>query len=479
MSTKTQFIGPISSGILRGNPALDSSAHLRFTTITTIEATPVSGLRVLDLPSDGVLSEIAIITRAALPGEAVARFGSTTTPAAGSDNIGSVTLSARGRYVVPFSATALATTLPLGRAPMSALPTPIFYSRGATSGAVTALTGAIIECTYTRLPLSDDPTVTPSAGHVEQNTRYRGPITSGVDRGFGPGQNPIGYAELAQYTTVRTAPVTGQVVGCIAPGAKLDEIEIYMRVSLPGEAQLRFAVNNNAGSDNLGAISVSAAGKYSLSSPTALVTLPFGVNNTGSALPVYVSIVPTSGVASTAANNIACDLRFTRYGEKAGYPGDGQKETNFRQALASGLARGQTDKSIGYARFTQLTTVGTNTTGVLSSVQIGVLPFGAFLSDISYNLRGALGGEMRTRVSTVTGSFASDNLGSASLSAAGRYSLLQATAITVLPGYVNRTGAELPLYLSTLSLSGSISNMTANSVIELTYVRLDPTQFGG
>lgn len=475
MTTKTQFIGPVSSGILAGAPALDATAHMRFTTLTTIEATTVTGLRVLDLPPDGAISEIAVLTRAAIPGESVARFGTTNN---GSDSIGVVTLSARGRYVVPFSATALTSTLPLGRAPASAAPVAIFYSRGATSGAVTALTGAIIECIYTRLPLGDDPTATSALGFVQNNTRYRGPITSGVDRGFAGPANPIGNAELAQYTTVRSAPVTAQVIGCIAPGAKIDEIDVFLRTALGGEGTLRFAVQNATGSDNIGSVSLSAAGKYTANTVTAMVTLPFGINNTGSALPVYATLVAASGVVTQAANNLVCDLRLTRYGGRAGYPGSGQKETNFRQALASGSNTGQGAKSVGYARWTQLTTVGTNTTGVLSSVQIGVIPFGAFLADVTYNLRGPLTGEMRTRLTTLN-NFASDNLGQASLSAAGRYSLLQGTAVAAFPAYVNRTGSDVPIYLSTLSLSGSISNMTANSVLELTYVRLDPTVYGG
>jgi len=116
--------------------------------------------------------------------------------------------------------------------------------------------------------------------------------------------------------------------------------------------------------------------------------------------------------------------------------------------------------------------------GVTSSQQVGILPPGGALLEANLILRSAFPGECRVRFTTGT-DFATNNLGQTSASAAGKYSILQGTANFAIPGGVNNTGNNIPLYVSTLALSGSISTLTANGVIEIIFARMDPVRFIG
>jgi len=475
---KTQFQGPIMSGIDTGVPTTRTVAGLRFTTLTTVQSAPVTGLLCAILPGDAVLQEINIMSRTALAGEAICRFATT---ADGTNNLGQVTVSARGKYAVAMTTAMVA--LPLGRTSPSAGTTNVFFSTGATSGSLAPLgPGAVIEVIYTRLDLSRDPTQG-NLGYKEQATHFIGPIASGIDRGTGILSSTIGYAHQTQRAIPTAAPVTAQQVATIPIGGHITSISIAISAALGAEALVRFSTLNDGG-DNLGSVTVSGTGRYSALLATAMHTLPFARNNTGSAAAVYMSILTTSGTITALSTTMAVETNYTHYDDRAGFLGPvGQKATTFRNALGSGIRRGTSEppKAAGWARFSQMTTVSPNTGGVVSSQLIGVLPVGAALFDIVLCLRTSMPGEMRSRAGTPkTGlpDFASDNLGTASVSAAGRYSLITTTANFTIPGGVVQ-GSDLPVYVSQHSLSGSISIMSTQSVYELVYARMDPAIWTG
>lgn len=475
MTLKNTFNGPIVSGIDRGAPALDTLADLRFTVLTTVQTSPVTNLVVAVLPKDARLTDINVISRAAIVGEATMRFASV---AGGSDNLGFVTLSAAGRYNAYIDSATAQTTFPFGKSPTTG-DTVLYLSTGATSGSLTSLQGnVLVEVTYTRVDYSERPDIR-NNGNL-QATRYQGPIRFGKDNG--QALTPIGFARMGQGVTVNSAPVTARLVGVLPPGGKLTNLSVYTRaaVSTGQEAVIRFEVGTANGGSNLGSVSVSGARKYTVTvGASQLSALPYAVNNTTSALPIYMSIVPASTTydVSALAGNLFAEVGFVRLDESRGYPG--QKATTFQEGAFTGVERGQYPfKELGAARFSQITTVIPNlTTGVASSQQVGFIPSGHMLIEANWIQRETLGGSARVRFTTLT-DFASNNLGQTASSAQGVYSIMQSTAAITIPGQVN-TGEDIPVYVSVLALAGSITPLTAGSMIEIITARMDPRQYGG
>jgi hypothetical protein len=191
MTGKTQFIGPVASGVDNGAPALSTKAFGRFTVWTPLTTVPVTSLPVAVLPFDSVLREINIWKVGAFTGEAAIRFG---TVAGGSDNLGSVSVSGNAIYRLA-SATAQ-TTLPFSHAGVSAAGTPIYLSTGAISGTSTALSSAaFVEVVYTRISLVERPDLV--AAHKGNDTAYQGPVRSGAQ--------DVGIPARAAVGTLKTS----------------------------------------------------------------------------------------------------------------------------------------------------------------------------------------------------------------------------------------------------------------------------------
>ena len=472
MSGKTQFLGPVLSGLDTGAKETGTVGAMRFCTVTTVGSVPVTGLLIVNLPSDAMLNEINVFTRTAIVGEANLRFGLTND---GSDNVGSVTVSGANKYAAFQNYATAQTTLPFGRPPVSANPTPIYFSTGATSGSLTSLgTGGMIEVIYTRLPYGESPSVV--AAHKANGTRFQGPIRTGIDDGTGLAQQ-FGHGIFSQITTASTAPVTGQLIGVLPMGAAITELNLQVKTGAPAEGVARFAIGDITGSNNLGTVSISGARVYSVALNTAFATLPYAINNTGSAIPVYLSLVATSGdIAPIVA---VAEIVYTRFGQDSGYPGVGQKASGFKRiGTGRSVGLGELNPSVGWGRWMQLTTVAPLASGVTSAQQVGILPPGAQMLEAYFVLRTTLNAEARVRFTTVA-DFGSNNLGQTSASAQGKYSIMQGTANITIAGGVNNTGTGIPVYVSTLALSGSISLLTANAVVEIVYARMDPVRFNG
>lgn len=475
MSHKTQFLGPLASGLDTGALATTTKGYARFTTWTPVTTLPVTGRAVAVLPPDAVLSEINVWKAGSFSGEALFRFG---TGANGSDNLGSVSISGNAIYRAYVNSATAQTTLPFGHARVSADPTPIFFSSAAISGTASALSSAAwIEVVYTRVQLDDRPDLpSPWKGG---DTTYQGPIVSGnQDIGI-PARNVNANLQTVQQTTARTAPVTAQVVGVIPYGAQLNELNFYVRSPVTGDAVVRFSAGTDG--DNLGSIGVSAAGVYRIALTTAARTL-FRTVNAGSSQPVQMSIVSGNGALTSFAG--MAEIVFTRRGQADGFPGVGQKETDFLGPIGSGRHTGQyaNREDIGWGRLSKLTTNIVSLNGVVSGQLVGFLPIGAVLTEINYIAATAAAGEALVRATTSPSVFTSDLLGSVSVSAAGVYSVIAATAPTAF-GFtgVNRavSGATAQaIYINVAATSGTIAALSANAAVEIVYTRLDPSIYG-
>jgi hypothetical protein len=475
MTGKTQFIGPVASGVDSGATALTTKAYGRFTVWTQVTPVPVTSLPVAVLPFDAVLREINVWKSGAFSGEALVKFG---TVAGGSDNLGSVSVSGTAIYRV--NAATAQTTLPFSHAGVSAAGTPIYLSTGAISGASSALaSAAFVEVVYTRISLADRPDLV--AAMKGNDTTYQGPVRSGAQDVGIPARLVCGTLKTSQQATAASSPVSGQVIGVLPYGSYLNEINFYCRSAPAGEATVRFAVDGE--SDNLGSVSVSAAGTYSLALTTAVrATLPRGIN-AGSSRPVRMSVLAASG--SVAALQGVGEIVFTRLGQGDGYPGIGQKETAFQGPIATGQhlgTWGEKKPELGWGRFSKLTTNIASTNGVVSGQLVGFLPIGAALVGINYIAGTAAGGEATVRAGTSPTVFTSDTLGSVSVSAAGIYSVIGATAVGAFDNSgINRakSGATAQaIYINVAAASGSIASLSANSAIEIVYTRLDPSIYG-
>ena len=475
MSNKTQFLGPIASGLDTGAPSTTTRSYARFTTWTPLTTLPVTGRAVAVLPPDAVLNEINVWKAGTFAGEANFRFGTT---AGGSDNLGAVSVSGNSIYR-PYQNSATAqTTLPFGHARVSAEPTTVFFSTGAVSGSLTTLASAAwVEVVYTRIPLNDRPDL--SSPWKGGDTGYQGPIISAAPDVGIPTRLTFGNLQTTQQATARSAPTTAQVVGVIPYGAQLSELNFYVRTGVTGDAVVRFSAGSDG--DTLGAVSVSAAGVYRIALTTAARHI-FRTINTGSAQPVQMSIVSGNGVLTSFAG--LAEIVFTRHGQSEGYPGVGQKETTFFGPIGSGRLTGQftNREEIGWGRLSRLTTTVPSTNGVVSGVLVGILPIGAVLNEINFISATAAAGEATVRATTSPTLFTSDLLGSVTASAAGVYSVISATA-PVAFGFtgVNRaiSGATAqPIYINVAAASGSIAAVSANMAIEIVYTRLDPSIYG-
>lgn len=475
MSNKTQFLGPVASGLDTGAPSTTTRSFARFTTWTPLTTLPVTGRAVAVLPPDGVLNEINVWKAGSFTGEANFRFGTT---AGGSDNLGAATVSGNAIYR-PYQNSATAqTTLPFGHALVSAEPTPIYFSTGAVSGSLTTLASAAwVEVVYTRVPLNDRPDLV--SRWKGGDTGYQGPILSAAPDVGIPARLTFANLQTAQQTTARPAPTTAQVVGVIPYGAQLSELNFYVRTAVTGDATVRFSAGSDG--DTLGSIGVSALGVYRIALTTAARQI-FRTINTGSAQPVQMSIVSGNGALTNFAG--LAEVVFTRHGQSEGYTGVGQKETTFFGPIGSGYLTGKFSgrEELGWGRLSRLTTTIPSTNGVVSGVLVGFLPIGAVLNEINFISATAAAGEATVRATTSPTVFTSDVLGAVSASAAGVYSVIAATA-PVAFGFtgVNRavSGATAqPVYINVAAASGSIAALSANMAIEIVYTRLDPSIYG-
>jgi hypothetical protein len=479
MSSKTRYSGALISGIDRGAPSLNTQGQAIVSVLTTVATSPVTGLTVAVLPPGGQLVSINLISRSAIVGEAVQRFGT----ASASDNLGVVTLSAAGRYSAFIdSATAMTTTLPMGMAPVSG-ETTIYLSTGTTSGSLTSLQGnLLVDVVYT---VPDLVALARTIPHeTRQVTHTTGPVRSGKDLGYGEGFKDYAFATFVQRTTVGSSPVTAQLVGVLPHGARLQSIAFYVGAAIAGEATGRAEVGTATGASNLGSITLSAAGKYSVNMAASLTALTYGFNNAGSAQPIYASLVAASGSIVAASAKTVFEMVYTRFDESKGFVGythNPVKATTLQNGFFLGPRPGTTQsKHAGMGRFVQTTTVVPSaTTGVTSSYQVGLLPRGWALLDTRAYLRTTLSAaDARVRYTT-RNDFAASDLASISVSSIGEYSLNTATAANEVPGMVN-TASALPLFISVLSLSNSITQLTSQPIlVQITMARANPDETGG
>jgi hypothetical protein len=477
MTLKTQFSGPVATGIDRGNLSLSNKSFGRFTVWTPLTTLPVTAQPVAVLPFDAVLHEINIWKTGAFTGEAAFKFGTAT---GGSDNLGSISISGNSVYRAFVNSATAQTTLPFAHAGVSANPTPIYFSTGAISGTTSALaSAAFVEVIYTRISLTERPDLV--AAHKGNDTTFQGPVRSGGQDVGIPSRSAVGNLVSVQQATADSSPVSGQVIGLIPYGACLKEINFYCRTAPAGEATVRFAINGET--DNLGSVTVSAAGVYSVAITSAVrATVPLGINS-GSGQPVRMSVLAASG--SVAALQGMGELVMVRRGQSDGYPGPGQKETTFQGPIATGVNSGlwgNAKPEIGWGRFSKLTTTIPSTNGVVSGLLVGYLPIGAALVEINYIAGTAAGGEATVRAGTSPTVFTSDTLGAVSVSAAGIYSVISSTAVRAFDDSgVNRakSGATAQaIYLNVAAASGSIATLSANAAVEIVYTRLDPSIYG-
>jgi hypothetical protein len=477
MTLKTQFLGPVASGLDTGAPATTTKSFGRFTTWTPVTTLPVTAQTVAAIPFDGILEEINVWKAGSYTGEASFRFG---TGLNGSDNLGVATVTAGNAIYRPYISSATAqTTLPYGRARLSSEPTQIYFSSALLSGTTANLTSACwIEVVYTRVSLVDRPDLT--AAMKGNDTTYQGPIISGAQDVGIPSRASFGNLQTVQQVTARAAPVTAQVVGCIPYGAQLAEINFHCRTAPTGEATVRFSAGSDG--DNLGSVTVSGSRIYSVALTTAVrATFLRGIN-AGSAQAVQMTITAASG--SVAALEGMAELVFTRHGQSEAYPGVGQKETTFQGPIATGLDSGRlgSRQGIGWGRLSRLTTTIPSTNGVVSGALVGYIPIGAAIVEINYYAATAAAGEATVRFTTSPTVFTSNNLGSVSVSAAGVYAAIDATAATLFNwSGVNRalSGATAQaVYMNVAAASGSIASLSAQAAVEIVYTRLDPSIYG-
>lgn len=477
MTMKTQSIGPITTGIDAGNISISNKSFGRYTVWTPLTTVPVTSQPVAVLPFDAVLHEINIWKTGAFTGEAVFKFG---TVAGGSDNLGSISISGNTTYRAWVNSATAQTTLPYAHAGVSANPTPIYFSTGAISGTATALASATyVEVIYTRITLTDRPDLV--AAMKGNDTSYQGPVRSGGQDVGIPSRLAIGNLVTVQQATAASSPVSGQVIANLPYGAYLKEINFYCRTAPAGEANVRFAINGE--SDNLGSVTVSAPGMYQVALTSGIrATVPLGIN-TGSGQPIRMSVLAASG--SVAALQGLGEVVMVRRGQSDGYPGPGMKETTFQGPVASGQRLGtwgDAKPEIGWGRFSKLTTTIPSTNGVVSGLLVGYIPIGAVLTEINYIAGTAAAGEATVRAGTSPTLFTSNTLGSISVSAAGIYSVIDATAMNAFDwSGVNRakSGATAQaVYINVAAASGSIAALSANAAIEIVYTRLDPSIYG-
>ena len=479
MSSKTRYSGALISGIDRGAPALSTQGQAIVSVLTSVATTPVTGLNVAVLPPGAQLVAINLIHRASIVGEAVQRFGT----AIASDNLGLVTLSAAGRYTAFVdSATAMTSTFPMGMAPVSG-ETTIYLSTGATSGSLTSLQGnLLVDVVYTIPDLTQKTRTIPH--ETRQVTAVTGPVRAGKDLGYGEGFKDYAFATFVQRTTVEASPVTAQLVGVLPHGARLQSIAFYLGAALGGEAAGRAEIGTATGASNLGSISLSGAGKYSVNMAASLTALTYGFSNAGSAQPIYASLVASSGTISQASAKTVFEMIYTRFDESKGFVGytnNPVKPTTLQNGFFLGPRPGTSNmKHTGMGRFVQTTTVVANaTTGVTSSYQVGLLPRGWALLDTRCFLRTSLSAaDARVRYTT-RNDFTASDLASISVSSIGEYSMNTATAANEIPGMVN-TASALPLFVSVLSLSNSITQLTSQPIlVQITMARANPDETGG
>lgn len=475
MSFKTQFNGPVASGLDLGAPALTTKAYGRFSTWTPVTTLPISRYPVAVLPPDAILQEINVFKTGTFTGESVFLFG---TGSGATDNLCSVTVSANGIYRPLQASTTAQTTLPYLHSKVSAEPTPIYFTNQQNSGTLTALTSsAWIEVVYTRVGLAERPDLV--AAFKGNDTTYQGPVISGAQDVGIPSRLSFGNLQTVQQTTAAAAPVTAQVVGVLPFGAHLDSINLYVKSGVTGDATVRFAAGTDG--DNLGAVSVSAARVYSVALTTALTTIPRGIN-TGSGQPIRMSIVSGNGALTNFA--AVAEITFTRHGQSEGYRGVSMKETTFQGPIGSGVLTGKyaNRQDIGWGRLSRFTTTIQSTNGVVSAQLAGYVPIGAALVEINYYAATAAAGEAVVRATNSPTVFTSDVYGSISVSAAGVYQVISASAPSVF-GFtgVNRavSGATAqPVYINVAAVSGSIAALSGQAVIEIVYTRLDPSIYG-
>jgi hypothetical protein len=481
MPSKTHYSGAIISGTDRGAPVLSNQGQAVASVLTTVQSSPVTGLIAAVLPPGGQLIAINVLHRATIVGEALLRFG---TASDGSDNLGSVSLSAAGRYSAFIdSASAMTTTLPMGMAPVSG-ETTIYVSTGATSGSLVSLQGNVfVDVVFTVPDLVNLSRTIPH--ETRQVTHFTGPIKAGKDLGYNDGFKDYAFATFVQRTTVGSAPVTAQLVGVLPHGARLQGISFYVGAAIAGEAQARAEIGSATGASNLGAVTLSGAGKYSVGAAASLTALTYGFNNAGSAQPIFASLVAASGTISAASAKVVCEISYTRFDESKGFVGQTNalvRGTGLTNGFFLGPRPGKTQgKASGMGRFVQTTTVANSpTTGVSSSQQVGVLPRGWALLDARLFNRNTLATAAECRVRFTTREiFTASDLASITVSGIGEYSLNTATAGNEIPGLVN-TASALPLFVSILALSGSITSLTANPmVVQLTMARANPEDTGG
>ena len=137
MSHKTQFLGPLASGLDTGAPATTTKSFGRFTTWTPVTQLPFPDTVIAVLPGDAILSEINVWKTGSFVGEVDFYFG--TGPQL-SNNIDRVTVTAANRIYRGYVNSATAqTVLPYGHAKTSASPTPIYFSTSSVSGTASAL----------------------------------------------------------------------------------------------------------------------------------------------------------------------------------------------------------------------------------------------------------------------------------------------------------------------------------------------------
>jgi len=111
--------------------------------------------------------------------------------------------------------------------------------------------------------------------------------------------------------------VSGLLVGYLPIGAALVEINYIAGTAAGGEATVRAGTSPTVfTSDTLGAVSVSAAGIYSVISSTAVRAFDdSGVNRAKSgatAQAIYLNVAAASGSIATLSANAAVEIVYTR-----------------------------------------------------------------------------------------------------------------------------------------------------------------------
>lgn len=451
--------GAILSGDDLGDGYIGS---LQMVQATTVAAAPVSGARVFTLPAGALVSDFWGASRSAFTVEARLRFSTVST---GDENLGFVLVSSQGRYQMA----SLATEIPALQFGAASAATPVYATLHPVSGDIAGLAGNFVASVrYSPRPV-DGPS----------KTRYRGAIRSGVDTGV-PATTTIGYGRLSQSTTVAATPVSGQQIGILPHGARLDDVNVYVRTAASGDATIRLSTTSDANSNNLGTVTLSGAGKYSVMQGTALTTFSFGLNTSGSAQPIYATILAASGEITALGNSTLVEIVYTRLDNVA--PGITTPKTTFSGPVGHRADDGSMPSGLvvtGWGVFSQQTTVAA---APASAQLVAVLPKGAMLLRADVVTREAATGEVRGRFTIGNNTtLASDALGATgAISAAGRWSAMNAaaTAAVTLPWGINNTGSSVPIYFNFVSLSGSIGPLAGDVYTDVVYARLDARVYG-